>query len=413
MSTSGTAAEGTTGQEPRVGTTTPSDVGGDFDDRFRPVVEAFADTVAEPAQGGAALSVWHRGVEVVHVWRGTADARDGRAWEARTPAVLFSSTKGLASLTVAWLAEQGRIDLESPVAKYWPEFAVHGKDALTVGDLLAHRAGLFAPDDDVELDEVLDSRAFAARLAAQKPRWTPGEAHLYHAVTWGPLVREVVLRATGQELPALFKELTGLPSPADLTLQATDAEIARVAHISVSPAYQAVNARMTEMLAGDEGALRFLTTGGAFPLGFVTAQGGVNDARVQKAGLVSAGGIGTASELARVWSSVVTPTQGRRLLSERGTALLTRQRSSGPGAFDAGNPGPFHRWGAGVQLSSEALPLLTEESFGHDGAGGQAGFADPRHGIGFGYLTNRMEPVSTVPRIVSALKSVLGNEADG
>ncbi|WP_019611286.1 serine hydrolase domain-containing protein [Nocardiopsis sp. CNS-639] len=384
----------------------PDDLGGTFDERFRPVVAAFAATVSEPDAGGAALSIRHRGTEVVNVWRGTADARDGRAWDARTPAVLFSSTKGLASLVVAWLAEQGRIDLERSVASYWPEFGVHGKDSLTVGDLMAHRAGLIAPDTDTELEEVLNGRAFAERLARQRPRWTPGEAHLYHGITWGPLVREVVLRATGSDLPDLFREVFGSAPPADVTLRATDEELSRVAHISTSAAYEALNAKLAELVSDDE-SMRFLTAGGAFPLGFVTEDGGFNDPRVLKSGLVSAAGIGTASALARIWSSVVTPTNGLRPLAELGIALLTRERSSGPGVTDADGPGPFHRWGAGVQLSSPALPLLTEESFGHDGAGGQAGFADPRHRIGFGYLTNRMEPASSVPRVVDALRSVL------
>ncbi|NJP90911.1 beta-lactamase family protein [Nonomuraea sp. FMUSA5-5] len=376
-----------------------SEVAGRFDPLFEPVVAAFADTVTEPESGGAALSVWHHGVEVINVWRGTADARTGRAWDERTMAVLFSATKGLAALVVAGLAEQGRIDLDAPVARYWPEFGVHGKDTLTVGDLLAHRAGLISPDTDLGLDEVLDSHRFAARLAAQQPRWTPGATHMYHAITWGPLVREVVWRATGQELPSLFR------SP-DVTLQATDTEVARVAHLTPSPAYEA-QGRMLEQLLTDEASRRFLTTGGAFPLGFVTEDGGFNDPRVQKAGLVSGSGLGTASALARVWSSVVTPTGGRRLLSERGVTLLTRERSSGPGFMDAGNPGPFHRWGVGVQLSSEALPLLSDASFGHDGAGGQAGFADPVHHVGFGYLTNRMQATSNVPQVVSALRTVL------
>ncbi|MFE3519343.1 serine hydrolase domain-containing protein [Streptomyces sp. NPDC059166] len=410
MSSSDTAAAGWEDRAPRSDAELPSDLGGRFVESFRPVVEAFADTVADPESSGAALAIRHRGVEVVNVWRGVADARDGRAWDERTPSVLFSSTKGLASLTVAWLVEQGRIDLETPVAECWPEFGVHDKQALTVGDLLAHRAGLYSPDEDITLDEVLDGRAFAARLAAQKPRWIPGEAHLYHGVTWGPLVRETVLRATGLDLPAVFREMTGTESPADITLQATDAEIARVTHLRTSPEHDVMGAKMAEMFAGDAGALRFFTTGGAFPLGYVTEDGGLNDPRVQKAGLVSATGIGTAAALARVWSSAITPTDGQqRLLSDRGVALLTRERSGGPGAFDANNAGPFHRWGAGVQLFSDALPLLTKDSFGHDGAGGQAGFADPQHQVGFGYLTNRMEVASNVPRVVAALSEVLSD----
>jgi CubicO group peptidase (beta-lactamase class C family) len=319
--------------------------------------------------------------------------------------VLFSATKGLAALVVARLAEQGRLDLEAPVAKVWPEFGVYGKDALTIGDLLAHRAGLIAPDTDVELEEVLDGRRFAARLAAQAPRWTPGTAHLYHAFTWGPLVRETVRRATGSELPELFQEEVAAPLGADVTLQATDAELARVAHLTPSPAYAAMAAQLAQTL--DEDAIRFFTCGGAFPVSLVTEDGGFNDPCVQKSGLVSGTGLGTASALARVWSAAVTPTADQRILSDEGIGLLTHERSSGPSATDGDAPGPFHRWGAGVQLSSDALTWLTEESFGHDGAGSQAGFADPRHGVGFGYLTNRMGATGNLQEVVAALRTVL------
>ncbi|NEA28489.1 serine hydrolase domain-containing protein [Actinomadura bangladeshensis] len=387
---------------------TPHSAGvrGTFDPRFRPVAVAFAGTVTEPESGGAALSIWHRGTEVVNLQCGVADARYGRPWDERTPAVLFSATKGLASLVVARLAEQGRIDLEAPVARVWPEFGVHGKEALTIGDLLAHRAGLIAPDADIGLDEALDGRRIAARLAAQKPRWEPGKAHLYHAMTWGPLVRETVLRATGEDLPELFQEFVAAPLGAEATLQATDAEVARVAHITTSPAFDALSAHQEQTL--DEDARRFWTCGGAFPMSLVTADGGFNDPRVLKAGLASGGGLGTASALARIWSAAVTPTLGHRVLSDHGIGLLTRERSSGPSATDAdGAPGPFLRWGAGAQLSSEAQPWLSAGSFGHDGAGGQSAFADPRHRIGFGYLTNRMEPAPSVPQVISALRTVL------
>jgi CubicO group peptidase (beta-lactamase class C family) len=385
---------------------TSAAVGGVFEPRFQPVVNAFAATVEDPDAGGAALSIWHRGTEVVNVWRGVADSRDGRPWDAHTPSVLFSSTKGLASIIVGWLAEEGRIDLEAPVACYWPEFGVHGKESVSVADLMAHRAGVIAPDGDTDLDEVLDPRRFAARLAAQEPRWTPGEGHFYHAITWGPLVREVVRRATGQDLPAVFRKLTCTSAPDDITLQARDAELSRVAHLTLSPASEAANAAIAEMFT-DEQSVRFLTTGGAFPLALITESGGFNDPRVLKSGLVSGSGVGTASALARVWSSVVTPTRGRRTLSERGIAMLTRERSSGPPNIARPGPGPFHRWGAGVQLSSDAMTLLTKDSFGHDGAGGQAGFADPGHQIGFGYLTNRMEMETKVPTVITALRLVL------
>jgi CubicO group peptidase (beta-lactamase class C family) len=154
-------------------------------------------------------------------------------------------------------------------------------------------------------------------------------------------------------------------------------------------------------------AHRMLTAGGALPLTLVGDGVGLNDPRLLKSGLISATGVGTASGLARIWSATIRPTRGVRILSDDAVRRLTTPRSTGPGATDAETGGPFHRWGAGVQLSSEALTWLSPSSFGHDGAGGQAGFADPSYGIGFGYVTNRMAAAPVIGPIVEALRSVL------
>lgn len=375
---------------------------GNYDPQWGPVVQAFADGVNHET-GGAALSIWRHGAEVLNVYAGTADRRSGQPWRADTRAVLFSSTKGLAALAVAWLEDQGHLALDDRVARLWPEFATNGKQDLTIGDVLAHRAGLPAPEEPITLDELVDIRAFAARLAAQEPMWPNANCHLYHAVTWGPLVSEIVRRATGEDITDIFAKAFALPLGADVSLAATTRDLPRTAYVTSST--DLADATKTISKLGDL-AVSGLTAGGALPLGLVGEGTGYNDPRVLCSGLVSGAGTATASGLAQIWSSLVCPPDSRPL-SGRAIDRLTQVRSEGPGFGDTSNGGFAMRWGAGVQLSSSALPLMSDESFGHDGAGGQCGFADPRYGIGFGYVTNRMAKLPPAAPIIAATRAVL------
>lgn len=376
-------------------------IGGQFEDEWEPVVRAFL-TTTDATTGGAALAVHVDGRDVIDVFTGTADTRDGRAWTHDTPAILFSATKGLAALTVAVLAERGRIGYAQPVAAIWPEFAALGKSEMTVGDVLAHRAGLPAVEGSLTLDELIDNRGFAARLAAQQPLWPHAQSHLYHALTWGPLVSEIVRRATGQEIGTIFQEEIARPLEAAVTLQPTLQEARNVAYATNSPELEHFSTTTIPLLG--EQAVAMLTAGGALPLSLVGDGTGLNDPRVLTSGLVSAGGIGTAAGLARVWGATV---DAHPLLSAEPLRALLDVRSAGTAYGDTTDGSMGHHWGAGVQLASAALPLLTPRSFGHDGAGGQCGFADPEYALGFGYVTNRLSPTPVVAPIIAALRDVL------
>jgi len=376
-------------------------VRGHYDDEWEAVVIAFAATV-DPATGGAALAIRHEDRDVVDVHAGTADIRTGRKWDADTPAVLFSSTKGLAAVTVALLVDQGRIDIETQVARIWPEFGVRGKGGITIGDVLSHRAGLVAPDAPLSVDELIDNRAFAARLAAQPPLWPGASAHLYHPVTWGPLVSEIVRRATGEEISDIFTREIAAPLAAHAALAPTKSEARDVAYVTLSPELELFSTQTVPLLG--ELAVASLTAGGALPPSLVGNGTGLNDARVLGSGLVSSGGVASATGLARIWAATVAPVP---LLSDGALAGLLHMRSHGTAFGEGPDAGGGHEWGAGVQLSSAALPLLTRRSFGHDGVGGQCGFADREWGIGFGYVTNRLSHLHLVGPILDAMRSTL------
>jgi CubicO group peptidase (beta-lactamase class C family) len=366
------------------------------------VRDAFEAGVTHPHRSGAALSIWHQGEEVVSVWTGTADERTNRQWSEDTLNVLFSASKGLSSLVLAWLAEGGRIDFDRPISEVWPEFAAHGKGDISIGDVLAHRAGVSAFPNNLSLEQVLDGNAMALRIATQEPLWTPGTGHAYHSLTWGMIAQELVRRVAGRELFELFADEIASPLGADVTLKISSKDLPRVAHLTTSPAWAGIT-----MPSTPEGSMveRASTMGGAFPLSLVRGDQGFNDPRVQQAGLAAAGGIGTASGVARIWSATVAPTLGIKLLSQATIDNLRRPRSEGPWVFDLGLP--TQRWGAGVELTSDVARWLSEDSFGHSGAGGMCGMADPNLGIGFGYVRNRMEVTNAVDPIMDALRTIL------
>lgn len=367
------------------------------------LVERFRESLPPEQDAGAALSIWHKGAEIVNVWAGIADPRSGRAWTEDTMNVIFSCSKGLTALVLWRLSEQGLLDLEQPLARYWPEFGTHGKDSVSVAGVFAHRAGLSAPADDLTLDQVLDRRWLARYLAAQEPLWAPGTAHAYHAITFGTLAQELVRRVTGRELEDVFDSEVAQPLAADVSLKAGSAMLSRLSYITTTPDWQGAVTAGTPI--DDEWIGRALTMGGALPRPLIAGGEGFNDPRVVTAGVAGAGGVGTASALARVWSATVTPTCGFRLVQPSTVASMTRERSQGPWHFDPGPP--YGRFAVGVQLASAVTPWLSEYSFGHDGAGGQSGFADPIHEVGFGYVTNHMDLPSRAAPIIAELKTLL------
>lgn len=380
---------------------------GDVAPGFEPVADAFRSAFDGRPDMGAALSIRHEGRLVARLWGGLADPRSGRPWEAGTPSVIFSCTKGLMSLMIAQLVEDEKLDYDAPVASYWPEFAAAAKSAVTLRHLAAHQAGLSAPRCDLSLEQILDWSQVTSYLAHQVPLWVPGQGYAYHAITHGWLLGEVLRRVTGESVSQYFRRRVTGPLGADVWIGLPADLEPRVAHLFAIPD---ANPGPAPDLPGDgvDWPLRALTLGNALPPGLITETGGFNDPRVHAAEIPGAGGIATADGLAAIWSAAVTPTEGVRLLGPEIVARATEVVSEGPPVFPA-NP-PFPRWGMGFMLDSDHRRLLGPKSFGHDGAGGQVAFADPVAKVGFAFITNQMEGGGD-PRgnaIVTALRDVLG-----
>jgi CubicO group peptidase (beta-lactamase class C family) len=216
-------------------TTDSMTVHGDCDERFGQMREILATNLASGADCGASVAVVLYGELVVDMWGGYADEQCSIPWERDTITNVWSSTKTVMALCTLLLVERGELDYDARVAKYWPEFAVNGKDDVRVRHLLSHTSGVSGWEQPVAVADIYDWEASTARLAAQAPWWVPGEASGYHALNQGHLVGEVVRRITGKKLGEFLRdELTG-PLDIDFHIGLAEAEHGRVSNVIPPP----------------------------------------------------------------------------------------------------------------------------------------------------------------------------------
>ena len=214
-------------------TTEEATVHGECDERFAGVRSLLQGNLQRGADVGASVAITLDGEMVVDLWGGWADEARTRPWEADTITNVWSTTKTMTNLCALVLADAGELDLDGPVAKYWPEFAAAGKaDRVLVRHLLAHTAGLPGWAEPITVEDLYDWEKATGLLAAQEPWWEPGTASGYHAVTQGYLVGELVRRVTGQSLGTFFRERLAGPLGADFHIGLDPAHIDRVARSS-------------------------------------------------------------------------------------------------------------------------------------------------------------------------------------
>jgi CubicO group peptidase (beta-lactamase class C family) len=356
---------------------------------FESLQQRFAAIIAQAPESGCAVSIWHKGQNVVNLWGGTADKDAKSPWVEDTKVVVFSSTKGLMSLAIAMLYQEGKISYDDLVVKHWPEYKGDGKDGTTVRDLVSHRAGVPFFADDIEEDQVINWDYMVSRIEAEPAMWEPGSAYAYHAITHGWITGEIVRRVTGMSPGQYLGQHISLPLHADTWL-GLPAELEN--KVAVSIAHQDLTKFFIDLKEKDTNAgnflIRSLTLGNAFSMNLVGKNKGFNSPEVHQAEIPGAGGISTAHGISKIWSSVVHETDGVRLLSDETVKYVTDVQSEGKPFTDL-EP-PYGAFGMGFQLDSPARRYLTSASFGHDGAGGQCAFADPEHKIGFGFVTSEM-----------------------
>ena len=363
---------------------------GHCDERFAGVRAALEGNFRDHGELGAAVAVTIGGEPVVDVWAGWADEARTRPWERDTLVAVFSVGKAMAALAVLLLAERGELDLDAPVAAYWPEFAARGKDRVTVRMLLSHRAGIPAIRRRLTDDVAYDWDQMASLLAAEEPWWPPGSAHGYHVNTFGFLAGELVRRLSGRSVGAFFRDEVARPLDADF-------------HFGFGPEH---DHRVAEYTFAGEAERRNLLIGHAYlnPPG-LAGIGTVNTRAWRAAEIPSANGHATAPAVARIYSALACggAVDGVRVLRTETIDEAVVEASSGPDLV-LGRPS---RFGLGFQLTQPERPLgPNPRSFGHFGAGGSLGFADPDEELAFAYVLNRSGPRWQNPRNRALLEAV-------
>ncbi|HEY6611414.1 MAG TPA: serine hydrolase domain-containing protein, partial [Pseudomonas sp.] len=205
---------------------------GYFDLQFETVKEAFAELFNDPQERGGALCIQVGGETVVDLWAGVADKDGAEPWHTDTILNLYSCTKAFTAAAALQLVGEGKLELDAPVTRLWPEFGAAGKQHITLRQLLSHRAGLPAIRQPLPPEALYDWDTMTAALAAEQPWWTPGEAHGYAPITYGWLIGELIRRATGRSPGEVIVERTARPLGLDFHIGLADSEFHRVAHIS-------------------------------------------------------------------------------------------------------------------------------------------------------------------------------------
>jgi len=373
---------------------------------FEAVAEAFGANFADQDEVGAAVSIYVHGRPVVDLWGGLADVAAARPWQRETMAVVFSATKGVTAACVHLLVERGVIDLDAPVARYWPEFAAAGKATIPVRWVLSHRAGLPVVEAELTRDAVFAWHPVTRAIAAQAPRWEPGTRHGYHVRTYGWILGEIVRRVTGMSPGTFLARELAAPLALEFHLGLPQDLEPRVATLykPLPPADPA----QRELLDRFMGPGTFL--GRALNGPADLAYGEVwNSGTLHAAELPSSNGIGTARALARLYAALIGPVDGVRVLSAATVEAARRVHADGD---DATLILPT-RFGLGFMLPPTLGLDCPPTSFGHSGAGGSLAFADPARGVAFAYVMNQMKlglsGDERTRRLVRALYAGLGD----
>jgi CubicO group peptidase (beta-lactamase class C family) len=357
---------------------------------FGAVVDTFAANFRERGELGAGVTVYRGGTRVVDLWGGIADVRTGRPWTATTPAVVFSCTKGVLAIAAYQLVQDGLLDLDAPVARYWPGFGANGKDAIRVRWLFSHQAGLSSLDRSLSRAEALAWDPVIEAIEMQTPLWPPGRAWAYHTITYGWLVGEVIRRVSGMGIGTFVQRRLAEPLDLRFWVGLPREERDNVAWLlDRLPDEDTEVARVIRAADALPERVRAATMGGAFAFPSEGGHVSFNDPDIQAAEVPGANGIGDAPSLARLYAACVGSIDGIRLMTTASVEDALVERSSGQPVY--GPPDGGDRFGTGFALSSPpGSPLLGPTSFGHGGAGGELAFADLDHEVGFAYVNNQM-----------------------
>jgi CubicO group peptidase (beta-lactamase class C family) len=358
---------------------------------FESVREAFAENFTLRRELGGACCVYHNGEKVVDVWGGIRNKQTGEPWEQDTMVVVHSASKGLAAMTLAIAHSRGWLDYEERVCAYWPEFAQQGKERITVRQLLAHQAGLFAIDESVDRSVVADLDRLAVVLARQKPAWEPGTRQAYHALTLGFYEGELLRRVDPchRSLGQFFHDEIATPLGEDVYIGLPET-IPNSRLATLAPP------RPLEMLFG-------------FPLRF-TLEAMNRRSNIYRALEINPGtrvyfdeqrvyarnlevpsgnAVATARGIAHAYSGFANGGCDLGLHKETLDLLASPAIPPTRGFYDECLKGDGVQFSLGFMKPSAVWPFGSATSFGSPGSGGSLGFADPNVRVGYAYVTSQ------------------------
>jgi CubicO group peptidase (beta-lactamase class C family) len=376
---------------------------GTCDPKFSRVKDAFAENFEKRNEVGAAAAVVLDGKPVVDLWAGHADREKTRPWTRDTLANVYSTTKGVTAICAHRLADKGLLDIDAPVAKYWPEFAQAGKSKIPVRYLLSHKAGLAAVRKPLDEDALFKWEKMTTALAEQEPWWEPGTKHGYHALTFGYLVGEVIRRISGKTPGTYLREEIAGPLGLDLHIGLDAKHDARTADmIAMPPPAPGEPNLFAEIMKNPESVTfkAFMNPPGGMRPGLV------NTREWRAAEIPAANGHTTARSLAKLYGVLARGGEqdGVRVMSKAQVAQCSLEQSNGPDELLIINT----RFSLGFMMSHPGASLgPNAKSFGHPGAGGSLGYADPEAKIGFGYTMNKMHASLLIdPRATALIEAV-------
>jgi len=390
-------------------TTTAQVIEGEISPGFEAVRDAFAENFSERRELGGACCVYRNGEKVVDLWGGIRNRATVEPWERDTMVVVHSASKGLAAMALAVAHSRGWLDYEERVAHYWPEFAQHGKQTISVRQLLAHQAGLFAIDEPVDRSVIADLDRLAAVLARQQPAWEPGTRQAYHALSLGFYEGELLRRVDPghRSLGQFFQEEIASPLGEEVYIRLPET-IPNSRLATIAPP------RPLEMLFGFP--LRFIIDAFNHHSNIYRAleinpgtRVYFDDQRVyaRELEVPSGGAVATARGIAHAYG--VFAAGGRELALRPPTLDLLAAPAIPPthGFYDECLKGDGVQFSLGFMKSTTVWPFGSPSSYGSPGAGGSLGFADPAAGIGYGYVTSQMGATLTGDPREVALRDAL------
>ena len=347
---------------------------GECENQFSEVKELFNELHSTDREIGSSFAVYKNGKPIIDIWGGYSDKDRQNKWEKDTLATVWSTTKGVAAITLAYAFEKGLFDYEEKVSKYWPEFGCNGKEDITVGMLLSHQAGICGSNAE-SVEDYYDQKIMAEELAQMAPIWEPGTASGYHSMTYGWLTSELIIRITGKTLGNYFKDEIGDPNQIDFHIGLPESEEYRVAEMVPFPKEknESNNHPNDAQIASGRGP------------NLLKHQ---NSRAWRAAEIPSANGQGCASAIAKLYSLVVTDEKEIKILNDSTINTMTKERITNRDlVLDV-----VTRWGSGFIMNMHKVIYGPEEaSFGHSGWGGSCGFGDPNNKLGISYVMNNMK----------------------